>query len=124
MCYNVAVVERDSLAAVNRQIVTCVRCPRLVEYRERVAREKRRLMRLPGTHAAPIGQVPQVNATVYRGDGEALQICCGTFNMAVGDLVPLATSVFRDFAFPFEVASVLLLAAMVGAIVLVKRDDE
>ncbi len=41
-----------------------------------------------------------------------------------GDLVPLATSVFRDFAFPFEVASVLLLAAMVGAIVLVKRDED
>jgi NADH:ubiquinone oxidoreductase subunit 6 (subunit J) len=41
-----------------------------------------------------------------------------------GDLVPLATSIFRDFAFPFEVASVLLLAAMVGAIVLVKRDEE
>jgi NADH:ubiquinone oxidoreductase subunit 6 (subunit J) len=41
-----------------------------------------------------------------------------------GDLLPLATSVFGDFAFPFEVASVLLLAAMVGAIVLVKRDEE
>ncbi|HZP96681.1 MAG TPA: NADH-quinone oxidoreductase subunit J [Candidatus Limnocylindria bacterium] len=41
-----------------------------------------------------------------------------------GDLPALATSVFRDFAFPFEVASVLLLAAMVGAIVLVRRDDE
>jgi NADH:ubiquinone oxidoreductase subunit 6 (subunit J) len=40
------------------------------------------------------------------------------------DLVPLATSIFGDFAFPFEVASVLLLAAMVGAIVLVKRDEE
>jgi len=40
------------------------------------------------------------------------------------DLGPLATSVFRDYAFPFEVASVLLLAAMVGAIVLVKRDEE
>src|SRR5204863_10187180 len=25
------------------------------------------------------------------GDGESLQICCGAFNMAVGDLVPLAT---------------------------------
>jgi phenylalanyl-tRNA synthetase beta chain len=25
------------------------------------------------------------------GDGEALQICCGAFNMAVGDRVPLAT---------------------------------
>jgi NADH:ubiquinone oxidoreductase subunit 6 (subunit J) len=40
-----------------------------------------------------------------------------------GDLPALATSVFTDFAFPFEVASVLLLAAMVGAIVLTKRDD-
>lgn len=41
-----------------------------------------------------------------------------------GDLVPLATSLFRDYAFAFEVASVLLLAALVGAIVLVKRDDD
>ena len=40
-----------------------------------------------------------------------------------GDLPGLATSVFTDFAFPFEVASVLLLAAMVGAIVLTKRDE-
>ena len=28
---------------------------------------------------------------VDLGDGEALQICCGAFNMATGDLVPLAT---------------------------------
>jgi len=28
---------------------------------------------------------------VEAGDGEALQICCGAFNMSVGDLVPLAT---------------------------------
>ena len=28
---------------------------------------------------------------VDPGDGEALQVCCGAFNMAVGDLVPLAT---------------------------------
>jgi phenylalanyl-tRNA synthetase beta chain len=27
---------------------------------------------------------------VDTGDGESLQICCGAFNMAVGDLVPLA----------------------------------
>ena len=27
---------------------------------------------------------------VDPGDGEALQVCCGAFNMAVGDLVPLA----------------------------------
>ncbi len=41
-----------------------------------------------------------------------------------GDLIPLAASLFTDYAFPFEVASVLLLAALVGAIVLVKRDDQ
>ena len=40
-----------------------------------------------------------------------------------GDLPALATSIFTDFAFPFEVASVLLLAAMVGAIVLTKREE-
>lgn len=28
---------------------------------------------------------------VDAGDGEALQICCGAFNMHVGDIVPLAT---------------------------------
>lgn len=28
---------------------------------------------------------------VDLGDGDALQICCGAFNMAVGDVVPLAT---------------------------------
>ena len=28
---------------------------------------------------------------VDMGDGEALQVCCGAFNMAVGDLVPFAT---------------------------------
>ena len=28
---------------------------------------------------------------VERGDGEALQVCCGAFNMAVGDLDPFAT---------------------------------
>ena len=41
-----------------------------------------------------------------------------------GDLRALATSLFGDFAFPFEVASVLLLAATIGAIVLVRRPDE
>ena len=28
---------------------------------------------------------------VDAGDGEALQVCCGAFNMSVGDLIPFAT---------------------------------
>lgn len=41
-----------------------------------------------------------------------------------GDLEPMATSLFSDYAFAFEIAGILLLAALVGAIVLVKREDE
>ena len=65
---------------------------------------------------APIGVFVAVFAFSFRDSGKALP--------GGGDLNALATSVFRDFAFPFEVASVLLLAAMIGAIVLVRRDDE
>ena len=43
---------------------------------------------------------------------------------AGGDLAPLTLSIFRDYAAPFEIASLLLLAAMIGAIILVRRDDE
>jgi uracil-DNA glycosylase family 4 len=32
----------DWLVQLNREVVACTRCPRLVEYRERIAREKRR----------------------------------------------------------------------------------
>ena len=30
------------LIQLNREVIACTRCPRLVEYRERIAREKRR----------------------------------------------------------------------------------
>ena len=33
------------LAVLNREVIACTRCPRLVEYRERIAREKRRAYR-------------------------------------------------------------------------------
>src|SRR5947209_15231963 len=69
---------------------------------------------LAALFVAPIGVFVAVFAFSFHDSGKALP--------AGGDLVALATSVFRDFAFPFEVASVLLLAAMIGAIVLVKRE--
>jgi len=37
--------DRVALAALTAEIVACRRCPRLVEWRERVAREKKRLFR-------------------------------------------------------------------------------
>src|SRR5437763_6846760 len=41
---------------------------------------------------------------------------------AIGDGKVIGTSLFRFFVLPFEIASVLLLAALVGAIVLTKRE--
>lgn len=47
-------VKADSLTALNQEIVSCRRCPRLVEYRERVAREKRRAFRDEGYWGRPV----------------------------------------------------------------------
>ncbi len=65
---------------------------------------------------APVGIAVAFFSFSFADSGKAVE--------GGGDLVPLATSVFGDFAFPFEIASVLLLAAMIGAIVLVKREDD
>ncbi len=40
------------------------------------------------------------------------------------DIGPLARALFNDYGFAFEVASVLLLAALIGAIALVRREEE
>ena len=71
---------------------------------------------LAALFVAPLAIVVAVFAFSFRDTGKALP--------AGGDLVALATSVFRDFDFPFEVSSVLLLASMIGAIVLVKREED
>ena len=45
-----------------------------------------------------------------------------TANEAFGSPEMLAKSLFTDFVLPFEIASVLLLVAIVGAVVLAKRE--
>lgn len=40
----------------------------------------------------------------------------------VGDVRQLSTTLFADYLLPFEVASVILLAALVGAIVLARKE--
>ena len=40
----------------------------------------------------------------------------------VGRTADVGTAIFRDFVIPFEVVSVLLLAALVGAVVIARRD--
>ena len=42
--------------------------------------------------------------------------------VAVGQANNIASSIFRDYLVPFEVVSMLLLAALVGAVVIARRD--
>ena len=42
-------------------------------------------------------------------------------NAAVSDVASIGRALFTDYAFPFEVTSVLILVAMVGAVVLARR---
>jgi NADH-quinone oxidoreductase subunit J len=48
--------------------------------------------------------------------GERIAVRAATATAALGD------SIFRNFVLPFEVVSILLLAALIGAIVLARRD--
>ena len=53
-----------------------------------------------------------------RGGGEA-----GGFPAAsVSSVRAIGVSLFTDYAFPFEVTSILILVAMVGAVVLARRE--
>jgi uracil-DNA glycosylase family 4 len=52
------------LTELNAEVVTCVRCPRLVEYREKIAREKRRAYRDCQYWGKPVPGFGDLNARV------------------------------------------------------------
>jgi uracil-DNA glycosylase family 4 len=52
------------LTELNAEVVTCVRCPRLVEYREKIAREKRRAYRDCEYWGKPVPGFGDLNARV------------------------------------------------------------
>ena len=58
--------------------------------------------------------------SLLRRDGAAA--ASGSVAAARGEIAPLARLLFSDFLLPFEALSVLLLAALVGAFVLARRE--
>jgi NADH-quinone oxidoreductase subunit J len=63
------------------------------------------------------GMFSMLTVSLVRAfSGERIVNRAGTVTAALG------TSIFRNFVLPFEAVSVLLLAALVGAIVLARRD--
>jgi NADH:ubiquinone oxidoreductase subunit 6 (subunit J) len=53
-----------------------------------------------------------------KGGGESGVFAGG----AVSSVAAIGRSLFTDYAFPFEVTSILILVAMVGAVVLARRE--
>jgi NADH-quinone oxidoreductase subunit J len=48
----------------------------------------------------------------------------GAGGLPPGSLSAIGTALFTEFALPFEIASLVLLAAIVGAVVVAKRGPE
>ena len=57
-------MSENGLSQLNREIIACTRCPRLVEYRERIAREKRRAYRNCEYWGKPVPGFGDPNARV------------------------------------------------------------
>jgi hypothetical protein len=49
-----SVLSSEELAALEREIVSCCRCPRLVEWREKVAYERRAAKEAAHPHCLPL----------------------------------------------------------------------
>ena len=69
--------------------------------------------------ALAVALVVELVWVLTKGGGDT-----GTFpGAAVSSVRALGRSLFTGYAFPFEVTSVLILVAMVGAVVLARRDS-
>jgi len=87
-----------------------------------VREEERRRFRKFGTFLgfaaiAGLGAI-LINTVRQSGIGQA-----AAENPASGETKPLGKLLFTDYVLPFEIVSVLLLVAMVGCILLSKRDE-
>jgi NADH-quinone oxidoreductase subunit J len=58
------------------------------------------------------------------GSGRLSALSSGAGGTSPGTLVDLSKTLFTDYLFPFEVASIILLVALVGAVVLARREPE
>ena len=61
----------------------------------------------------------QLAYLVYRGFGSADQVQFGKF---IGSTAQIGRALFRDYVLPFEVTSVLILVAILGAVVLARKE--
>ena len=76
-----------------------------------------RRLTVAGATAACLGLIGLVGA----GAGSTFELAPEVAESGIDQMVPLASVLFSRYALPFEAASLLLLATMIGVIVLAKR---
>jgi NADH-quinone oxidoreductase subunit J len=74
---------------------------------------------LKGSAAVASGSLLVILVGSLRGAEQMTP--AGTYNNSIGLIENLGQTLFKDFLLPFEVASILLLGAMVGAVMLGKK---
>ena len=70
--------------------------------------------------ALAVALIVELVWALNKGGGEAGQFAGGS----VASVGAIGRSLFTDYAFPFEVTSILILVAMVGAVVLARREGK
>jgi len=91
----------------------------MIDIREGLSPEKKRWIRIP---AAVVGIVLAVELlialkSVFFRESPLIQ-------ESIGNPAALGEILFTKYLYPFEITSVLIIGAMVGAIVLVKKSDK
>jgi len=81
--------------------------------------QKNRLLLFIGTIAGASLMLVLV-AALKQSDVSSHTVQMGTGN--VGLIEQLGKALFTDYVFPFEISSVLFLSAMIGAVVISKKD--
>ena len=71
----------------------------------------------PAVAGAGLGRLARQHASA---DGAVEDVAGGT----VSSVAAIGRSIFTDYAFPFEATSMLILVAMVGAVILARREQE
>lgn len=91
----------------------------LLNVREKEGRTARNILRLQFVSIAIVGTFLLIMVNQFKADGSliaaAQEACQFGATKAVGNML------FTKYLLPFEIASVLLLAAIVGAVILAKR---
>jgi NADH-quinone oxidoreductase subunit J len=91
----------------------------MIDIREGLTREKKRWIRIP---AAVVGVILVTELIIALKSAFFPETAL--FQENIGNPKAMGVILFTEYLYPFEITSILIIGAMVGAIVLVKKTDK